>query len=70
MLFVLLNVSLGLHGLGVNSASAQSLKNVSKYIYDFDFLEFSFFKCYQFKNGFLISSKLSTFARSKGQVGS
>ncbi len=43
MLFVLLNVAPGLnlrilfYGLGVKSASARSIKNASKYIYDFDF---------------------------------
>jgi hypothetical protein len=39
--------------LAVKSVSARSLKNVPKYIHDFDFLEFSFLKYYQIKNGFL-----------------
>jgi hypothetical protein len=46
----------------VKIASAQSLKNASKHIYDFDFLEFSFL---MLSNQKRISSKMDTLARSK-----
>jgi len=41
------------HGFEVEGCFNRILKNAPKYIYDFDFFEFSFFKCYQIKNGFL-----------------
>jgi hypothetical protein len=49
--------------LGLKGASAGSLKSAPKYSQDFDFLEFSFFKCYQIQKW--MSSKMNTFARSK-----
>jgi hypothetical protein len=49
--------------LGLKGASAQSLKNAPKYVYDCDFFEFSFYVMLSNQKWF--SSKMNTFERSK-----